>query len=366
MNGIGIQTLKYRIKNGSRAVRRWVVPYAQSRIYASKFRPVLGYLYTEWKCNIDCHYCWAYDNTKKGMSIETAKKSVDWLKSTGCRVLALMGGEPLIRRSFILELVEYATNQGLFVYLPTNGRLLTEEFIDKIGKTGIAAINLAIDCVKEIEGLPKALEHIEPQFEYLVKQQEKYGYIIVLNINITSKNLADVKELTEIAHEYGIATDYHINEAPYMEQPHYKHKDTDTYIREEHWESVDQVLDWVIERCRMGYPMVNVIEHLEDMKKFMRGQAVDWKCRAGHNSVFIKADGTLSPCFPLSNANKDWGNISEGFRLDHDELKEQKKECTPHCLSTCQYNVSHVYQLGTRALMWAFKHARMGGRIAHA
>ena len=42
------------------------------------------------------------------------------------------------------------------------------------------------------------------------------------NINITRINLDDVKALTEIAHEVGIATDYHINEAPMLDQPHFK------------------------------------------------------------------------------------------------------------------------------------------------
>src|SRR5437016_5893349 len=31
------------------------------------------YLFTEWKCNLDCHYCWAFDNTVKGMTEVVAK-----------------------------------------------------------------------------------------------------------------------------------------------------------------------------------------------------------------------------------------------------------------------------------------------------
>ena len=63
----------------------------------ANFHPIIAYLFTEWKCNLDCHYCWAFDNTVKGMTEDVAKRSIDWLHGTTCRVLALMGGEPLLR-----------------------------------------------------------------------------------------------------------------------------------------------------------------------------------------------------------------------------------------------------------------------------
>ena len=98
-----LQTRSYHANNFVRAFRRWFVPYVQSRVTASEFRPLLSYLFTEWKCNVDCHYCWAFNNKVKGMTEETAIRSIDWLKSVGCRVIAIMGGEPLLRRDFILD-----------------------------------------------------------------------------------------------------------------------------------------------------------------------------------------------------------------------------------------------------------------------
>ena len=78
------------------------------------------------------------------MSLETAKSSVDWLKTLGCRVIPIMGGEPLIRKDFILEVIRYGSSQGFFMYLPTNGYLLTKEFSDEIGQAHVAAINLSL------------------------------------------------------------------------------------------------------------------------------------------------------------------------------------------------------------------------------
>ena len=70
----------------------WLFPYIRSRVTAGDFHPLISYLFSEFKCNLDCHYCWAFDNKVKGMSEDTAKRSIDWLNGTGCRVLAYMGG----------------------------------------------------------------------------------------------------------------------------------------------------------------------------------------------------------------------------------------------------------------------------------
>ena len=78
------------------------------------------------------------------------------------------------------------------------------EVIDRPGDAGIGSVNLAIDCVNEKPGLPKALNRIQPYFDYLVKRQRHYGYTVMMNINITHINQDDVKELTEIAHDNGI------------------------------------------------------------------------------------------------------------------------------------------------------------------
>lgn len=69
----------------------WLFPYIRSRVTSGDFHPLISYLFTEFKCNLDCHYCWAFDNKVKGMTEDTAKRSIDWLHGTGCRVLAYMG-----------------------------------------------------------------------------------------------------------------------------------------------------------------------------------------------------------------------------------------------------------------------------------
>jgi len=341
-----------------RAMRGWLFPYIRSRAMPGEFHPIIAYLFTEWKCNLDCHYCWAFDNRVKGMTEDVARRSIDWLHDHGCRVLALMGGEPLLRPQFVHKVVSYAAKKGFWVYVPTNGRLLKPPVIDRLGDAGVATFNLAVDAVEEKPGLPKALAPIRSYFEHLIKRQYRYGYSVFFNMNICRNNMDDIRQLTEIAREHRIATDYHINETPMLEASHFQHMNENvTYITPEDWPRVDELVDWLIEKNRSGYKMVNSVQRLNDMRDFMRGKLQDWSCRAGHNNVIIRTDGTLAPCFPMYSATYDWGVVGD-HKFETGQLQEMKKSCQPHCFSTLNHNLAYCYD-ATRVIKW------MGKQAAH-
>jgi MoaA/NifB/PqqE/SkfB family radical SAM enzyme len=350
---------KYKVKHIYRAAKGWAFPFFRSRIMAGEFHPIIAYLFNEWKCNLDCHYCWAFDNSVRGMTEDVAKRSIDWLHDTGCRVLALMGGEPLLRPDLAHKIIYYAAKKDFWIYLPTNGRLMRPQVIDKLADAGVATFNIAVDAWDVKPGLPKAMVPIRSYFDYLVKKQYKYGYSVFLNINICHNNMDDVRQLTELAHESGVATDYHICESPMTEQPHFKHLYSNpTFIREEDHPMVCELVDWLVEKQKSGYHMVNSVERLSQMKEFIKGELGDWNCRAGHNSLIIRVDGTLAPCFPMYSAGYDWGTI-ENHKFESKQLKEMKKECQKSCFSTLNHILAFCYN-DQRVIRWLFTQAKRG------
>ena len=214
------------------SMRGWLFPYVRSRVLPGEFHPIIAYLFLEYKCNLDCWYCWAFNNKVKGMTEDTARQTIDWLHDRGCRVLALMGGEPLLRPQFAHKVVHYAAKKGFWIYIGTNARLLRPDVADRLADAGASVFNVAVDAWDVKPGLPKALLPIEPYLERLMRKQFVYGYMVFLNINICRNNTEDVHQLTEYAHAHHIATDYHINETPMLEQDdHFKHlSENPTYI----------------------------------------------------------------------------------------------------------------------------------------
>src|SRR5256714_9929298 len=113
---------EYQKLNAIRTWKTWGSPYFKSLYHRGELRPIIPYLFTEWKCNYDCHYCWSYNNKVKGMTEDVARRSIDWLHSIGSRRLALMGGRPLLRPMFIPKIGHYSPQQNNVLSLPPNHR----------------------------------------------------------------------------------------------------------------------------------------------------------------------------------------------------------------------------------------------------
>ena len=67
-----------------------------------------------------------------------------------------------------------------------------------------------------------------------------------------------------------------------------------------------------------------------------------WNCRAGQNTLIIRVDGTLAPCFPMYSATHDWGVVASP-KFDKRQLNEMKSECQRHCFSTLNHIVAWCY-----------------------
>jgi MoaA/NifB/PqqE/SkfB family radical SAM enzyme len=100
------------------------------------------------------------------------------------------------------------------------------------------------------------------------------------------------------------------------------------------------------------------VRRLQDMKAFMRGKVEPWDCRAGQNSIIIRTDGTLAPCFPMYSAEDDWG-VAGAPRFEPKELDSMKQTCQLHCFSTLNHNLAYAYK-ASRAIKWTLKQALRG------
>jgi MoaA/NifB/PqqE/SkfB family radical SAM enzyme len=108
----------------------------------------------------------------------------------------------------------------------------------------------------------------------------------------------------------------------------------------------------------MGRKNPSESQSTEDMKAFMRGKVEPWNCRAGQNSLNIRVNGTLAPCFPMYSATYDWGVVGD-HNFEVRQLNEMKKECQPHCFSTLNHNLGYCYD-AARALKWVLVQASRG------
>ena len=78
------------------------------------------------------------------------------------------------------------------------------------------------------------------------------------------------------------------------------------------------------------------------------------------NSLIVRVDGTLAPCFPMYNASYDWGTI-ENHKFERKQLTDMKQECQKSCFSTLNHILAFCYN-DERVIKWLWKHAKVGFR----
>src|SRR5260370_12253997 len=100
------------------------------------------------------------------MGEDPARRGIDWLPSTPCRVLAPTGGEPLLRPDFVHKVVYYAAKNDFWVYLATNARLLRPEVTDRLADAAIPTINFPLNTITENPPFPNPLPHLTPHSAY--------------------------------------------------------------------------------------------------------------------------------------------------------------------------------------------------------
>ena len=116
-------------------------------------KPILNQLNLHFlnQCNYSCIYCFADKSTESYPKLSQLIQWVDKIsnyfklnKVSNPRI-NLVGGEPLIYKN-IIPLIKYIYSKGIKVSIVTNGSLLTEKFLKKVGNY-ISMIGVSVDTL---------------------------------------------------------------------------------------------------------------------------------------------------------------------------------------------------------------------------
>jgi len=96
-----------------------------------------------YKCQYNCHYCsvGGYPSDGPVMGTGEVKDAIDQAAALNISKVNFFGGEPLLRED-IMELVAHASSRDLFVFLDTNGELLTPDSLKRLKSAGITAVSV--------------------------------------------------------------------------------------------------------------------------------------------------------------------------------------------------------------------------------
>lgn len=168
-------------------------------------------------CNLRCRYCFAdegaYHSRREFMSLETAKKAIDFLieNSGNRRILEtdFFGGEPLLNFDVVKETVYYAKEQAAkrgkkFLFtLTTNGLLLKDDIADFLNRE-MENVVLSLDGRKEVHDAVRKTANGKGSFDLVIENLKNFVKIrgdkhYYVRGTFTAKNLDFSKDVLFLA-----------------------------------------------------------------------------------------------------------------------------------------------------------------------
>lgn len=129
---------------------------------------------------------------------------VDQLKDMGMKLFTFTGGEPLLRKEFVLGLVEYLSQKGIYSRLFTNGFLLDEPLARDLKNKGLNELQVSLDGLAQTHDnfrkIPKSFDHAIEALKY----SKEAGLNTYARITVIPDNVDELPELIELIEGLGI------------------------------------------------------------------------------------------------------------------------------------------------------------------
>lgn len=225
-------------------------------------------------CNLDCKICMRrnLERPSTSLSLDNFRKILD---SGNFRYVGLLGwGEPLLNQH-LFEMIEYAEAKGVATNLTTNGTLISEK-MDQIFGSGLREIAFGI---YERELFSQSLSQIEELIREKKRRRSKRPKTY-LDITIYRENLGGILDLIELATELQIdAVILHRLFNVYKVDPAMK------YISAEEEDEL--------------FAEVRRLAKILKLEIYIPPKH-SYPCRIVKRSIFVTADGQVTPCTYLS------------------------------------------------------------------
>ncbi len=271
-------------------------------------RPLLAQIVVTRRCNLACGYCFEYDDKSPPVPFETLRQRIHELKRLRTVFVTLNGGEPLLHPQ-IVEVVAEIRRCGMTPMMNTNGFLLKPRLINELGKAGLYGMQISVDSLKPTAETRKALSLLRPQLEMLAAHAK---FTVRVNTVLGAGPPAEALEVSRYAKSLGFDTQCSLMR-----------------------NARGNVLPLSAEAEKAYLEIRGLDGRLpayfnDDFQlPLARGEASDWKCRAGARYFHLCEDGLVHLCQPRTGTP---AIPLEKYTREHlQHYFDMKKDCSTKC-----------------------------------
>ena len=300
------------------------------------------------RCNLRCKICSTreeHPNIKEELTLQELKKVVLDIGEWGGINVSFAGGEPLIRKNDLIELIKIAKSKGLETYVTSNGTFITQKVASELVKSGLDNIQISLDGAT-----PETNDYIRGRGVFnliinslrnLKKAKEELNSDIKISITtvVTNTNIDELLDVYKIVKKFNLyAVDYN----PYnIDTSYTKEKDYDT---DEFWvkgknikklkEICKKLLSLKRKEGKIGTPtyiLKSMPDYFQKRRKFRYGI-----CLAGFTYMYVKPNGDVDVCGKGPSLNvRDYSIREIWFSPSFLKTRLMVRKCRRPCLMLC-------------------------------
>lgn len=292
--------------------------------------PFYAYVLVTDICNLKCSYCFTESPARrsqlKTLSISQVKEIIDELYKLGTRMLALSGGEPMLRDD-IGEIVDYADGKGMYVMLYTNGTLIHKNIR---ALTKVDQLLISVEGKRQIHDLERGRGTYDLVLKniFLLEKIRKPYFIVY---SATRNNMFHLGSfLEEVKREHMLKPHLVVAECLFKETKKIPGKESIYPTMEElkhFWIEVRQLklaghpivmslrqMDLLIDSCASPN-YIDLLSIYHDSNAIPEKFRFYAPCCWGRYGIFVDTTGLMYPCPKLFGTGSRARNIFEvGFK----------------------------------------------------
>lgn len=230
------------------------------------------------KCPYNCPQCYMLKGNID-LPIEDAKTLIDSSLLLGAKAIQITGGEPTGYPN-LCELIEYAHSRGLYVFLATSGYKHSIEYYCDLKDRGLDIICVSINDIDEDVNKLSRDTYVESLVA--IREAVEVGLLCCANVVVSDQNIQNLEVLASYLKRLGV-------ERVDVLRP--IHSFDRKYVPSLSLQTVQKLVDIV----NQDPDFFRVENCFKEYWEYTTQQV--FVCQdVGNTSLFVNADGTISPC----------------------------------------------------------------------
>lgn len=341
---------------------------AKLEYYSRSMRAMNSIIFLTYRCTSQCTTCNIWKRNSE-CSLAEELKWKEWktilekMKAYGIQTVEIFGGDALLRKDIIYDVIRYCRDNGMETFFATNSILLDEETAGNLVKAGLGTIYFSLDNVgsghDRIRGKTGAFTAVHNALEHIVRARNNREYPkIVIITTISNMNYNHLQEVVEFAGKYPVNTlllrilgefqDNNIKQSAVkgiLPEPYFTTSDGTSHLLTGPEVAVlRNVIKKVKETPSSIYINSRDVEMAPD-RVFTNGEHPPKKCLVCSTLITVDPLGNVNPC-PMYNTYRLgnlvhqplehlWGNQEHSYFI-----KAQRRKRLPVCRN-CNMRISY-------------------------